>query len=64
MSLCMCVCVCFIDLFIAPKEISAAFHLLLQFPHRGRQDTDKGTHRHIVTVVLLQRMQGPYSNVA
>lgn len=33
-------CCCFIDLFIAC--ISAAFHPLLQFPHRGREDTDKG----------------------
>lgn len=66
---CAWVC-CFIDLFITPKDISAEFHLLLQFPHKGRQDTDNGAHTHscrhahFITMVLSARMQGPNTNVA
>lgn len=55
-SVCLC---CFIDLLVASKDKSAAFHLLLQFPQQRHQDTDRGVHdrARCITMVLLQRMQ-------
>lgn len=47
----VCVC-CFIDLFIAPKETSAAFHLLLQFPHRAHERTDEVKHADMLAASL------------
>lgn len=51
---------------MAPGQTFAVFHLLQQFPHRRHQDTDKDTYllyrrAHAITMVLLQRMQVPYS---
>lgn len=51
---------------MAPGQTFTVFHLLQQFPHWRHQDTDKDTYllyrrAHAITMVLLQRMQVPYS---